>query len=408
MSRDFVPPQKSATQIPIYFLEPTNELTREHLINSRLRKKDEDIYQHIELEEFKKKLKSVREENVRNMEKNVEKIQILLKEKGIKSYYAENAKDAAGFIKDTLKESKINAICINNSSVVREVISEMDYDVQIMDTYNPKSREIEDTDSLKYWELPELIEENLWNSFDITESKYKDKYGFANLFGVNAISSEDGSIFFVQHFDNISDFLKSAKKTILVIGIEKITKDRKQALFISKSAALFGLRSVILGVLSKGTKYQKISIDEAKARFKKDEEQDSNDIRVIILDNGRKELLKGKFEEFLHCINCRACGSVCPRSLLTQEEELITPRELIHLRITRGLNETVEHGLYNCSLCGGCKIVCPLSIPLPDFLKDIRAQVVENNLVPKKHLALGENVKTYGNPYGKGDQPDKK
>ena len=408
MSGDFTLPLKSSEQFPIYFLEPTNELMRKHIINSRLRKREEDRYQHIELEEFKKKLKSIREENVRDMEKNVEKIQILLKEKGIKSYYAENTKDAARYIKDTLNKSKISTICINNSSVVREVIPEIDDDLEIMDTYNPKSREIENTDSLKYWELPELVEESLWNSFDIIESKYKDKYGFANLFGVNAISSEDGSIFFVQHFDNISEFLKSAKKTILVIGIEKIVKDREQALFISKSAALFGLKSIILGILSKGTKFQKISIDEAKAKFKKDEELGVSNIHVIILDNGRKELLKSEFEEFLHCINCRACGSVCPRSLLTKEEEFITPRELIYLRITKGLKETVDHGLYNCSLCGGCKIACPLSIPLPDFLKNIRAQVVEESLVPKKHLTLGKNVKIFGNPYGKGDQPDKK
>jgi hypothetical protein len=44
-----------------------------------------------------------------------------------------------------------------------------------------------------------------------------------------------------------------------------------------------------------------------------------------------------------------------------------------------------------------------LGIPLPDFLQNIRNEVVKENLTPKKHMTIGENVKTFGNPYGRGD-----
>ncbi len=156
--------------------------------------------------------------------------------------------------------------------------------------------------------------------------------------------------------------------------------------------------------MSNETKYRQILTDRIAEEFEKVEKLNLDDIHVILLDNGRKEILGGEFKEFLHCINCRACGAVCPRSLFGEGEEYRTPRELVLLRFTGGLKETVDEGLYNCSLCGGCKIACPLSIPLPDFLQRIRQEIVEDELVPEKHLMLGENIKNFGNPYGKGDR----
>jgi hypothetical protein len=44
-----------------------------------------------------------------------------------------------------------------------------------------------------------------------------------------------------------------------------------------------------------------------------------------------------------------------------------------------------------------------LSIPLPDYLLKIRGEAVKEGLAPKKHMAIGENVRTFGNPYGRGD-----
>ena len=86
-----------------------------------------------------------------------------------------------------------------------------------------------------------------------------------------------------------------------------------------------------------------------------------------------------------------------------QKGEFRTPRELVLLRFSGGLAKSVEEGLYNCSLCGGCEKVCPLSIPLPDFLLKIREEAVSEGLTPKKHMIIGENVKKFGNPYGRGD-----
>lgn len=404
MSGNPIQSSKSSYPLPIHFLEPTSDLTREHFIQVKIKELEEGKYQQIEVEEIKKKLKSIREENIANISENIGKFQDLLKKRGIKSFYAKTAKDAADYIENILQESKLNTICINNSSVIRETISEMDENLDIVDTYNANYKEAEDTTPFKHWELSIPSESQIWNSFEVSDLRYKEGYKFLALLGVNAASSKDGSLFFVQHFRNIKNLVELAKKTIFVISLEKIVKDFEQGIFISKSAGLFGVKSILLGIMSNETKYRQISADQITDEFEKVEELNMDNIHVILLDNGRKEMLEGEFKEFLHCINCRACGAVCPRSLFGEGEEYRTPRELIQLQFTKGLQKTVEEGLYDCSLCGGCEISCPLSIPLPDFLQKIRDQTVKGGFLPEKHLILGENVKNFGNPYGKGDQ----
>ncbi|UCE75231.1 MAG: lactate utilization protein [Methanomassiliicoccales archaeon] len=395
--------QSHRTKIPIHFLEPSSDLVRKHFIYSKLRKLDDKDCQQIDSEEIKKQLKSIREESLKNIEANLKELTILLEKMGAKTFYAESASDAASYVQEVLARSDLKGVCINNSSVVKEIISEFPEDIEVFDTYHASQKEIEDTTHLDYWEVPKISEDHIWKSFDIRIIKYKEPLNFVSLIGANAVSSRDGSFFFVQHFNNISSLISQSKETILVVSLEKIVSDLEQAKFISRASGFFGLKSLLLGILSYDTDFQKVHIDELPDRFSSASDTPENKIHVIILDNGRKNLLKGEFSEFLQCINCRACGAVCPRSLLMKEGEYRTPRELVHLRFSGGLSKTVDEGLYNCSLCGSCELACPLLIPLPEYLLKIREDVVQEGLAPKKHMTIGENVKTFGNPYGKGD-----
>jgi L-lactate dehydrogenase complex protein LldF len=390
-------------QIPIHFLEPSANLAREHFINSKLRKIDDRKYSEIETEEIKKQLKSIREVTLKDLKGNVKKLTGLLKERGINTFYANTASDAASHIQKILTQSNLNSVCINNSSVIKEVISKINDDIELIDTYHASYKEIDDLIHLNFWEVPQILEDQIWQSFDISKIKYKESLNYAALIGANSVSFSDGSIFFVQHFNNISSLISQSKETIIVVSLEKIVSDYEQAKFISKASGLFGLRSLLLGILSYDTDLEKVHIDELSDKFSKVSDSSLKKIHVIILDNGRSEIMEGEFSEFLQCINCRACGSVCPRSLLMQKGEYRTPRELVLLRFSEDLAKSVEEGLYNCSLCGSCELACPLSIPLPDFLQKIRNEVVNENLTPKKHMAIRENLKTMGNPYGRGD-----
>jgi L-lactate dehydrogenase complex protein LldF len=387
--------------VPINFLEPSANLAREHFISSKLKKLDERSPE-IDSEEIKGQLKSIREDNQKNLKANVDKLKELLSNMGISTFYANSASDAAGYIQDILGKSNLKNICINNSSVVKEILPGLSEGISVFDTYHASSIETEDTKHLNYWEVPKILDDHLWKSFDISKAKYKNPLEFASVIGANSVSTSDGSFFFVQHFNNISSLISQSKETIILVSLEKIVSDLNQAKFISRASGFFGLRSLLLGILSYDTPMNKVHIDELAEKFS-ESKSSGNNIHVVILDNGRSEIMESEYSEFLHCINCRACGSVCPRSLLMEEGEYRTPRELVLLRFSGGLARSVEEGLYNCSLCGSCEIACPLGIPLPTFLQNIRNDVVKEDLTPKKHRTISENVKTFGNPYGRGD-----
>jgi len=96
------------------------------------------------------------------------------------------------------------------------------------------------------------------------------------------------------------------------------------------------------------------------------------EFHVILLDNGRTEILADKNErEILHCLRCGACINACPvfrtvgghtygTTYMGPIGSVLTP----HLR---GLNE-FQHLSYASSLCGACADVCPVKIDLPRHL----------------------------------------
>ena len=100
---------------------------------------------------------------------------------------------------------------------------------------------------------------------------------------------------------------------------------------------------------------------------------------------------------------CEAGAGLLLKVPLMEKGEYRTPRELVLLRFSKGLEKSVKEGLYNCSLCGSCELACPLKIPLPEYLQNIRNEVVREKLTPEKHVIIDENVKSVGNPYGRGD-----
>jgi len=49
--------------------------------------------------------------------------------------------------------------------------------------------------------------------------------------GVNAVSADDGTIIFLEHFSNILKDIRQAGKVVLVIGLDKIVPTRADAVF---------------------------------------------------------------------------------------------------------------------------------------------------------------------------------
>lgn len=106
-----------------------------------------------------------------------------------------------------------------------------------------------------------------------------------------------------------------------------------------------------------------------------------DEFHVILLDNGRVDMLARGYGEALCCVRCGACLNVCPvyreigghaygSTYSGPIGAVISP--LLHDKVT-------DAGAlpYASSLCGACRDACPVQIDLPRLLLDLRRDEVK-------------------------------
>lgn len=107
-----------------------------------------------------------------------------------------------------------------------------------------------------------------------------------------------------------------------------------------------------------------------------DDADGPDELHVVVLDNGRSDILGTEFHEALACIRCGACLNVCPvyRQVGGHAYGWVYsgPIGAVLTPLLAGEHpEAAELG--NAStLCGACMDACPVSIPLQDLLLGLR------------------------------------
>jgi L-lactate dehydrogenase complex protein LldF len=96
---------------------------------------------------------------------------------------------------------------------------------------------------------------------------------------------------------------------------------------------------------------------------------------IVILDNGRSDLLGGAFQDVLRCIRCGACMNHCPvyTAIGGHAYGWVYPGPIGSV-LTPALIGVRQAGhLPNAStFCGRCEEVCPMKIPLPGLMRHWR------------------------------------
>ncbi len=106
---------------------------------------------------------------------------------------------------------------------------------------------------------------------------------------------------------------------------------------------------------------------------------------VVLLDNGRTEMLGGEFQDMLRCLRCAACLNHCPVYAAVGGHAYgwvyPGPMGAVLTPALVGLHEAGH--LPNAStFCGRCEEVCPVKIPLPKMMRHWREREFAQAMSP--------------------------
>ena len=183
--------------------------------------------------------------------------------------------------------------------------------------------------------------------------------------GVNFAVADTGSICLVENEGNGRMASSLPRVHIAVMGMERIVRDWDEL-------------DVMLALLARSATGQALSVytNIISGPRHAGEIDGPDELYVVVLDNGRSNLIGTEYEDALACIRCGACLNVCPvyRHVGGHAYQSVYSGP-IGAVLTPLLSPDDENaaGLPHAStLCGACTDVCPVRIPLHDLLLRLR------------------------------------
>ncbi|RLD86061.1 MAG: [Fe-S]-binding protein [Bacteroidetes bacterium] len=211
-------------------------------------------------------------------------------------------------------------------------------------------------------EMTEFVRQLLRKKFTSAE---------VGITGANFLIADIGGVGITENEGNGIMSTSFPKTHIVVAGIEKI---------IPKMTDL----DLFWPVLSSHGTGQAITVYNTifTGSKKSNEEFGPEEMHVILLDNGRTEILNQEIQsDILACIRCGACLNACPvyKNIggYTYEATYGGPIGSIISPFYQGFEKSA-HLSYACTICGKCTEVCPEKIDLHMLLLHNRNLDVEN------------------------------
>ena len=196
------------------------------------------------------------------------------------------------------------------------------------------------------------------------------------LTGANFLIAETGSVVVVTNEGNADLVMTLPKTHIVLAGLEKVVPTLEDA-------------TTILRLLARSSTGQDTATYTTfcTGLGAEDDPDGPDALHIVLLDNGRSEMLAGAFREMLRCIRCGACLNHCPVYAQIGGHaygwvysgpmgKVLTPGLL-------GLDHASD--LPNASsFCGKCEEVCPMRIPLPKMMRSWRERQFEEKRTPAR------------------------
>jgi len=179
--------------------------------------------------------------------------------------------------------------------------------------------------------------------------------------GANLLIAETGSSVIVTNEGNGDLTQTLPRMHIVVASIEKVVPTLEDACTILRLLARSATGQEITTYTTFATGPRRDGDPDGPAAY-----------HVVLVDNGRSEMLGGEFHDMLRCIRCGACLNHCPvYGAIGGHAYGAVYSGPMGAVMTPAL-EGIDHARdlpHASSFCGRCEEVCPMGIPLPAMMR---------------------------------------
>lgn len=197
--------------------------------------------------------------------------------------------------------------------------------------------------------------------------------------GANMAIAETGTLMMMTNEGNGRLTSTIPRVHVYIVGIEKIIPKFKDAAYILKTLPRNGTAQNITTYVSMYT--------GATEAYLKDGSKGTKDFHIVLLDNGRRKILKDeKFKQMFNCVRCAACINVCPAF------QLVGGHVYGGHAYTGGIgtlltafltSEDTARKVQNlCLQCGKCTEVCAGKLNIPEMILELRNRYGEKTGLP--------------------------
>jgi L-lactate dehydrogenase complex protein LldF len=338
---------------------------------------------------------NIKQHALDNLDYYLEQLHTNVEKNGGHVHYAADAEDARRIILDIAKDHDAKRIIKSKSMVSEEInlahvmeaagldVIETDLGEFIVQISKDKPSHLvapivhKDKASIarlfsEYFETPYNDDPNAMTMQAREFLREKFRRADLGLTGGNFLCAETGLVCSVENEGNQRQSVTTPRVMIALVGIEKI---------VPRMVDL----AVMLKLLTRSATGAPITIytnlyGGPRSFGEKDGPQE---FHLVLVDNGRTEILASEYRETLRCIRCGACLNACPiyRKIGGHAYGSVYPGPIGALitPLFQGLKEFKDLPQAS-SLCGACYEACPVKINIPKFLIKMREDIVRTHL----------------------------